>query len=187
MHASNVFAMIFSTISSAITTPLLFGVIWYEKDNQNRTLINLLISSQLWYAIFWNVVIQPWTIFRYLFGPFNSATICSLDFLLRNVILLQVNLIQDAVIIVSYICIFCCKNPTALQDDFWRLFINLWALGFSIISQLTYVISPGKNPVNYYLCLGEYPVKLQERSTKFNLIHMVFISSIQLMAIIPKS
>ncbi len=39
----------------------------------------------------------------------------------------RVIILTDIVLIVQYIFVFHSKNPTAVQDDFWTLFINLWA------------------------------------------------------------
>jgi hypothetical protein len=32
-------------------------------------------------------------------------------------------------VIVRYLFTFHSKNPTAIQDDFWLVFLNLWASG----------------------------------------------------------
>jgi len=172
-HPSNIVSMCFSAFASAAITPFLFCIIWFEKDNHNRALINLVITSFVWCAIFWNVLIQPWTIVRYIIGPVNSPLMCTVDFLLRNVLLMNANLIQSAIIIVRFICTCCVKNPTALQEEFWQLFINLWTVACSFLSQLIYFLLPGKSPMFYYLCIGEYPKDLEEKSVKMNYPHYI--------------
>ena len=122
----------------------------------NRTLINSLVTSMLWIPLVWNITVQPWTLIRYFVGPMNSHLACIVDYLLRNVPLLQVNIVQNATIAVRYICIFWAKNPTAVQDDFWKIFICVWGLGFSVITEFVYIILPGRNPMNYYTCLGHF-------------------------------
>ena len=67
-----------------------------------------------------------------------------------------------------YVFLFHLKNPTALQDDFWRLFLNVWTSGFSCCCQIVYAMMPGKNPQNVYLCLGEYPIKYEGMTVKVN-------------------
>jgi hypothetical protein len=67
------------------------------------------------------------------------------------------------------------KNPTALQDDFWHLFINIWTLGCSVISQFVYIILPGKSPSNYYLCIGDYPIGLHGIKVKHNIPNLISI------------
>jgi hypothetical protein len=162
-----------STLTSIIFTPILYSIIWFEKDNHIRTLINLVITSLVWCGILWNIIIQPWTLVRYLIGPIHSQLICNIDFLLRNVCLMEVSLLQVAIFSVRYICMVYVKNPTALQDDFWHLFVNIWTVGCSIISQSVYIILPGKSPLNYYLCLGEYPIELHGVQVKANIPHLI--------------
>jgi hypothetical protein len=167
-HVWNVCAMTFFTILSILTTAMLYGIIWFEKQNNYRILINLMTSSLCWWAIFHNLCIHSWSVLRFLIGPIKSQVLCVLDSLIRNVFSLQVFLIQTFVVIIRYSCIMWAKNPTALQDDFWQLFINLWTVSFSLISQYVYYILPGKNPINFYICMGEYPKFLYGFAVKIN-------------------
>jgi hypothetical protein len=123
------------------------------------------------FAIIWNAVVQPGTILRYFVGPVNNAVFCNLDFLFRNVISLTIGLLQNSVIISRYICLHWAKNPTALQDDFWKIFINLWTFGIALLSQIAYVLLPGKKPMNYYICIGEYPIEFEGIPIKANYPH----------------
>ncbi len=88
---------------------------------------------------------------------------------------MELSLLQVAIFFVRYICMFYVKNPTALQDDFWHLFINIWTRGCSIISQFVYIIFPGKSPSNYYLCIGDYPIGLHGVQVKHNIPHLISI------------
>jgi hypothetical protein len=160
--------MCFSTLCVIVMTPILYSIIWFERDNHNRTLINQLFTSVVWCAIIWNAIIQPWTLLRYLVGPVNSPVFCNLDFLLRNVISMKVGLLQNSIIIARCICLYWAKNPTALQDDFWQIFVDLWTLGVALISQLVYVLLPGKSPMKYYICIGQYPMELDGITIKEN-------------------
>ena len=65
------------------------------------------------------------------------------------------------------------KNPTALQDDFWQLFINLWTMTLTAISQFVYYILPGKDPINFYICMGEYPHIMKGISVKVNFSQII--------------
>ena len=78
-------------------------------------------------------------------------------------------LMFDWIIIVRYLFLFYLKNPTALQDDFWNLFLSLWNVGLCSICQFVYIFSPGKNPINFYMCFGQYPIEYQNTSVKVNL------------------
>jgi hypothetical protein len=64
-----IIALTYSTILTIVITPLMYSIISLERDNHHRTLINQLVSSVVWVAIFCNITVQPFTIYRYIFGP----------------------------------------------------------------------------------------------------------------------
>ena len=64
--------------------------------------------------------------------------------------------------------IFHITNPTALQDDFWKTFINIATFSVSLISQIIHMVIPGKKPHNFFVCLGHFPVKLTGIPVKSN-------------------
>ena len=72
------YAVLFSGIVICFTTPLLFGIIYFERNNHHRTLINQLISSIIWYGILWNGIVQVPRMLRYMLGPFPTW-ICCID------------------------------------------------------------------------------------------------------------
>jgi hypothetical protein len=61
----------------------------------------------------------------YVFGPM-SRSYCTLANLIRNLVKTNGLLLYDALAITRYICIFWMKNPGAIDDDFWSIFISLW-------------------------------------------------------------
>jgi hypothetical protein len=63
-----------------------------------------------------------------MYGPFPEL-LCQLDYLIKNIIVLKGVAFVDFIIIIRYILTFHSKNPTAVQDDFWNLFLNIWATG----------------------------------------------------------
>ena len=67
-------------------------------------------------------------IIRYLVGPFPEL-VCQLEYLAKNVPILHATVVINFVLIVRYVFTFHSKNPTAVQDDFWTLFLNLWTAG----------------------------------------------------------
>jgi hypothetical protein len=146
---------------------MLYSIIWFEKNNHHRTLINQLVSSIIWFGIFWNTFIQIPTVLRYMLGPFPPF-LCHVDIVFRNTFTMQGLLYLDAIIIVRYVFLFHLKNPTALKDGFWRLFLNIWTSGISLTTQIIYAFQEGKNPQNYFLCLGYYPTKLAGQTVKAN-------------------
>ena len=53
-------------------------------------------------------------------------------------------MLVNTVAIVRYIMIFVLKNPVALNDDFWNLFLNASVMIFASVTQAVYFMSPGK-------------------------------------------
>lgn len=160
--------MAFFTILTSVNTLMLYSIIWFERENNNRILINLMISSLSWLAIFYSTFVYSWSVLRFLIGPFKCQIMCALDSFLRNFFILQVLLIHTSIVLIRYFCIMWSKNPTALQDDFWQLFINLWTILLTSISQFIYYVLPGKEPINYYICMGEYPYRMEGIGVKIN-------------------
>ena len=157
-----------SNLGGLLNLFLLYGIIIFEKNHHYRTLINQLVASTFWYGIIWFFLIQVPITIRYLVPSFPEF-VCTCDNILRNTIYVQILLLLDAVFLCRYIFIFHLKNPTALQEDFWKLFINLITITFSIISQVTLFLLPGKHPNMYYVCLGEFPNKYIGLPVKTNI------------------
>jgi len=156
-------------MSMTVTTVLMGFIIHFERDNHNRTLINQLVSSLMWCAVFWNVVMQPVTFIRYTIGPIDSIIFCGIETVLRNVLCMHALLLFDSIILVQYLFLFHLKNPTAVQDDFWKFLLNIWIFSACLLLQCVYMILPGKNPINFYMCVGKYPVRFQNIPVKMNI------------------
>ena len=156
---SKFLAVTFSALGGAILMPLIYGIIWYEKygSDQKRTLINKLVSSLCWSCIQWFLIIQMLDMFRYVYGPL-PPTLCQTELHFRFVVFTQQILFLDGIIIVRYVYIFWLKNVAAFNDDFWYMIINIWIVGFSIISQAITFCMPGRNTLYYYICTGKDPL-----------------------------
>jgi hypothetical protein len=186
---SKIAALMFSLILPIFVTPILFYVINFERDNHNRTLINQLISGIMFTGILWNLTMQPIMSFRYIAGPIENRFLCSLDLILRNGICIHSLLLFDSVMIVRLIFIHFLKNPTAVRDDFWIVFINAWTAAFSAVSQTVFLLQPGKDPINYYMCMGKYPIEFQNQPFKVNysfLVVCIFSIVLHLAAVVVK-
>ena len=160
-------AMAFSTMTMAIILPMAGVLVHYETNCHNRTLINRLINVEVFYTIAWNLTVQLVTLVRYLAGPFPDL-VCQLEYLIKNTMTLQWILLVDFVLIVRYIFVFKSKNPTAVQDEFWIVFLVIWSIGFGLICQTTYLISPGKMPMTFYFCVGKMHKSLTDVKVKNN-------------------
>lgn len=104
---------------------------------------------------------------RYLSGPFPEL-ICQLEYLIKNIMTLWWILLADFVLTVRFIFVFMTKNPTAIQDEFWIVFLAIWSIGFGFICQLSYLIIPGKMPMSFYFCVGKMPKSLAGAKVKNN-------------------
>jgi hypothetical protein len=94
---------------------------------------------------------------RYFYGPFPH-TICLLRTTIVSSLLLQILLLVTVMVITKFVFIFYLKNPTALDDKFWILFLNMWIAKFAFISQIVATLLPGKNNYskrNFYGLLSE--------------------------------
>lgn len=47
-------------------------------------------------------------------------------------------------------------------------FLNLWVFGFSMISQAAFVIAPGRQPINFNICVGQISREEYRMPLKFN-------------------
>ena len=160
-------ALVFSSVGVIINSPLLLSIIIFEKRKHFQTLINQLVSSILFRALFWNIIIQSFTFIRYTFGPLPYC-ICYITTILQTGLLMQGLLLFDAIVLVRYSFVFHFANPTCRQDGFWIVFINIWTVAISILAQIAFIITPGKNPVHFYICVGEIPVSELDPSVKLN-------------------
>ena len=166
--SSKMVALTFSLISSLVASGFSLFVINFERDHHYRTLINRFISDIMWVGIIWNLFMKPITFYRYLAGPPHGYFLCHLDSIFRNGLSMHGLLLFDSIIIARFIFVYCIKNPTALQHDFWNILTNAWITSFWIITQTIYILIPGKNPINYYMCIGKYPNEYQYQPVKVN-------------------
>ena len=154
---SKVFALIYSTVVTLVFTPVMYSIVRFERNHHHRTLINQLMASTFWTAIIWNLAVQPLAIYRFIFGPVHPEFICRVNSILRNALPMHGLLLLDAIMAVKYAFLFHTKNPTAVQDDFWNIFLNIWTFAFTSISQIIYILSPGQTAQNFFICIGKHP------------------------------
>jgi hypothetical protein len=60
----------------------------------------------------------------------------------------------DLIFISRYIFVLWLKNPIAVKDKFWGLFLGLWVTIASILVDFTRYTLPGKKAFAYYICTG---------------------------------
>ena len=69
---------------------------------------------------------------------------------------------------VKYLSVFVLKNPAGISSEFWSIFLNIFAISISVITQTVFAILPGRNPISFYICSGEDPRLLQQNIEKKN-------------------
>jgi formate-dependent nitrite reductase membrane component NrfD len=116
---------------------------------------------KLSYIVFWIAIsslpiIQALEVSIQLFGPFNQC-FCFSFITFKNIVRTTILLFLCANIIARYILIFHLKNPLAVVDGFWCVFISSWIFGFGLSLNFVLYFLPGRQPTNYYICSGIDP------------------------------
>jgi len=165
---------IMSILSACTILPfdiaLFYGIIWYERfgtDNR-RTLMNKLLTSLSW-TIIACLLLPLFDVVRYMSPPF-PVNVCFVHLLLKITTKNMVLLYLDAILITKYVLVFWLKNPLAVNDEFWCLFISSWITGASCLSDFVRYFLPGRQSFSYYICAGIDSTpdhKLPPKSTSF--------------------
>ena len=150
---SKCFALAYCIILTIFTTPIMYLIILYEQDNPYRILLNQLVTSIAYLGITYNLSVHLIHIVLYAWGPLHPS-ICYLSLILQGTFTFQLCLLMNAVMIVRYLFTFHIKNPTAVQHDFWVMFITSWAFILAFLVQTIFAFWPGKNPVHFMYVLA---------------------------------
>jgi hypothetical protein len=150
-----------SIISTLLCTPALYSIIWFEKfdSDHHRTIINRIVSSLSWNGIVWYSLVQSLFTIRFAAGPLPSW-VCFGHFVAKKIVVMDIFMLLSASTLLRYIFVFWLKNPGAFNDEFWHMFINIWVVGFSFVSQLPRAIIPGNQLLEYKICTGENPTSI---------------------------
>jgi hypothetical protein len=167
--------MAFNAVCCIFTTPIFYWLIILEKNSQYRTLVNQIMSSLLWNVLIYNITMTPFTILIYITSPTSSPVACQLYFFMYTFTTLYGTLLIDALLIVKYLFVFHLKNPTAIQDDFWKILINLWIFMFWMISLTVYNTIPGREHAKINVCIGRIPVDFVNESVKKNWVTIAVV------------
>ena len=154
----------FHLVASMLLSPILYLIIVYEKNRNYRTLINQMVSSIMWNALVYNLVVPPLTLLIYIVSPTNSPIFCRVYLIIHNIIINHVLLLLDSLIVIKYFFIFHLKNPTAIQDDFWKM----WIFSLFLISQIVIHSLPGRESTKITICTGKIPAEYVDSPIKLN-------------------
>ena len=164
-------SLIVSAIIIVITPVLLSSIIWFEKygpDNR-RTFLNRLYKSIWMVEMEIIFVLQLTEIFRFVYGPMPRFY-CFLKTVARTSYTFQLLLYLDAIAIARYLLIFCLKNPTAFQDEFWNMFLGIWIRLAGWLLSIVWSFPTDRQLINYYVCSGEDPTKDFKKPLEYNRI-----------------
>ena len=111
------------------------------------------------------------------FGPFPTWY-CYCHFLLKSTFSVIVIIVIDVTMSARYFFIFWLKNPGSVLHDFWALFLSMWMVGLSCITQFVFFFSPGRQPLQLYICVKQMFSTQQELPSKVRwfLISLTVIS-----------
>ena len=113
-HPLKTVSVVVSIVGAVLAVPPIYGIIWYEVNNHYRTLINHLVASICWYLIFYIVVVQYLAVLLYVRGSLSDLT-CRLDGFFRNVAIIQVLFLLEAIVIFKFMFANLLRNPFDLQ------------------------------------------------------------------------
>ena len=60
--------------------------------------------------------------------------------------------LSSSIMIVKYLSVFHLKNPGAIKDDFWSLFLNIWIISSTLTVNGVNLILPGRFASLYEVC-----------------------------------
>ena len=134
-RASKISAVLVSFILDILNFILGYGIIWYDRYGIDikQNLMNKLVTSICWTVTINLPVTHLCEIPRYFFGP-QPQVFCFVLSILKHALKWQIILLFDASILARYVFIFWLKNPSAVHDKFWSIFLTIWKSGFSLIT-----------------------------------------------------
>ena len=141
------------------------GIIWYERHgiNRFRTVINQMVATGAWCLLF-DLIICICDSFRFLNGPYGLM-FCDIETFLKNALWSFQLITLDVILILRYIFIFYVKNFTDIKDDVLALILKLSILIVAIWASVVKRFTPGRLPLNYYLCAGINPDENQKEKS----------------------
>ena len=166
---SKISVIIISFFINLICFLLFYGIIWYEHfgADHKRILTNKLVSMICWNGIAGVPIIYLSDTLMFFFAPFLKE-ICFFIGLIRFVMKSNLLMFLNAIAIFKFIFIFCLKNPAAVDDDFWSIFISIWSVGFSIIFNFFQFLQQRQQNMYYYICADIDPSEDQHLPGSIN-------------------
>ena len=150
----------FYTMGVCIMLLLVLAIIWFEQNENGdkQIFVNKLVLSVCWSVLGYCLFVHPGTWIRFFTRPFPEH-VCLGFLVLRKAVIMQMLLFYDFIILARYVFIFWLKNPLAVKEEFWWIFLNAWVIGASFITQFVWAMLPGQQPLEFYFCTGQDPTE----------------------------
>ena len=129
-------------------------ILWNWKCRYFRNCTNL---------AFWNCplgFLLDWRFYKIANFTFFSILICRVQ---RSALFLEFILYFDAILLTKYLYIFWLKNPGAVNEEFWSLFLHFSIKIFCFLSQTAWHLLVHQQPINYYICVGADPTEAMKK------------------------
>ena len=98
----------------------------------------------------------------------NKRTSKLFQMLLKNFTVFNVALMTINITAAKFVSIFLVKNPLGIKSGFWCLSLNLFSTLCPILTEVGFIALPGRNPIQFYVCLGSFPESMSSSPTKKN-------------------
>jgi hypothetical protein len=121
-------------------------------------LTNKLVSMICWNGIVGVPIIYLSDTLMFFLAPLSRET-CFFIGLYRFVMKSNLMMFLNAIVISKFAFIFCLKNPAAIDDDFWSLFITIWSVGFSFTFNVSRFLQRRRQMIYYYICVDVDPAE----------------------------
>lgn len=155
---TNYLCVIASTVGIILNSSLLYFIIQYEKCgcDVQRNVLSKLFRSACASGLEWFAICQSVDTIRFFYGPLPDF-FCLVHVTFKNVVFMQIFLFYSMATVFRWIIIFKVKNLQGFNDDFWAQFTDLWVVVVSVLFQTVFILLPGRQPINYYICSGRPP------------------------------
>jgi hypothetical protein len=118
--------------------------------------MNKLFSSFCWYAFVCLPIMQGLTSWRYIVGPLHR-NVCFFQVFFMNIVKWQSLLLFDAILLSRYILIVWLKNPAAVNDDFWSVYINFLSGCIAVLFNFVIFFFSKRLSLIFYTCSNTDP------------------------------
>ena len=143
-------ALLLTMFSELLTT----GGVWYAyyTSNNYKTLVHKISTAIAWTTFLMIPLIEVVDVMGLLAGPLPELY-CLFAIIFKNTVKVIILIFGDFFIVARYTLIFHLKNPLAIKDNFFIVFICLWNVMFSCIYNFVFFVLPGKKAIQLlHLC-----------------------------------